>query len=351
MASINEGDVIEGIFTIALALYIANGKIEKNKLNEIRTKIDPAMFSTGRVKHTVAKNIKRNKKNRPPDFFTVNIEMLLKTSSVSEAYGKQYQVLYKKSKDVGNIDQKITQLIKQAAGSQFTKKIDDAINTFLDNNFGEVVTFTVIADGIAGESSGGDVKGDVTLVVYGVKKGSKQKVTEITIPFSLKSGSVTVANLSPYKGMVSIAKALKIKWDGDKKYVRLSEPFKGTEEQKQKFKMIAKMYNELKTNIIKQSKTSSSFTKDALQFLEKSIFGSDLADVVDVTDKGIKEITKQYFDLLKKRTKLKVEAKANNLIFIDIASNSVIFQIRTKLREDANEAKFYLEVGKGVYAK
>jgi hypothetical protein len=352
MASINEGDVIEGIFTIALALFIANGTIDKTKLNELRTKIDPNVFSTGRVRHTVAKNIKRSKKNRPPDFFTVNIEMRLKTSSVSEAYGKKYEVLYKKSKDIGKIDQKIDQLIEQASKSQFTKKIEDAINTFLDNNFGEVVTFTVIADGIAGESSGGDVKGDVTLVVYGAKKGSKQKVTEITIPFSLKSGSVTVANLSPYKGMVEIAKALKIKWDGEKKYARLSKPFNGTEEQKQKFKMIVSMYNDLKGRIVKQSKSSSSFTKDALQFLEKSIFGSDSADVVDVTDKGIKEITKQYFDILKKKVKLKVEAKGNNLMFVDSSTGSVIFQIRTKLRPPpANEAKFYLEVGKGIYAK
>lgn len=351
MASINEGDVIEGIFTIALALYIAEGKIDKKKLNEIRTKIDPSVFSAGRAKHTVAKNVKRNKVNRPPDFFTVNIEVRLKTSSVSEAFGKQYTVLYKKSKDVGKIDQKIEQLIKQASNTKFTKKIDDAINTFLDNNFGEVVTFTVIADGIAGESSGGDIKGDVTLTVYGERKGSSKKITNISIPFSLKSGSVTVANLSPYKGMLEIAKALKIKWDGESRYIRLSKPFNGAEEQKQKFKLIVKMYEELKTLIVKQSKTVS-FTQDALKFLEKSIFGRDAADVIDITDKGIKEITKDYFTLIMKNAKLKVEAKGNNLVFVDTTTKAVLFQIRTKLRPPpANEAKFYLEVGKGIYAK
>lgn len=352
MASINEGDVIEGIFTIALALYIAHGKIEKTKLNEIRTKIDPNMFASGRVKHTVAKNIKRSKKNRPPDFFTVNLEVRLKTSSVSAAYGKKYEVLYKKSKDVGKIDQKIDQLIKLSTNSKFTKKIQAAIDTFLDNNFGEIVTFTVIADGIEGESSGGDVKGDVTLVVYGAKKGSKQKVTEIIIPFSLKSGSTTVANMSPYWGMLKLATALKIKWDGEKKYQRLSKSFTGTEEQKQKFNMIVSMYKELKKMIVKQSKSSSSFTKDALQFLEKSIFGSDNADVVDITHTGIKEITKQYFNVLKKNVKFKVEDKGNNLTFVDIDTGGVLFQIRAKLsKPPRTEAKFYLEVGKGIYAK
>jgi hypothetical protein len=30
MAKLNEGDVIEGIFTIALSLHLAYGKVEKN---------------------------------------------------------------------------------------------------------------------------------------------------------------------------------------------------------------------------------------------------------------------------------------------------------------------------------
>ena len=33
MAKLNEGDVIEGIFTIALSLYLAYGKVDKNELN------------------------------------------------------------------------------------------------------------------------------------------------------------------------------------------------------------------------------------------------------------------------------------------------------------------------------
>jgi hypothetical protein len=47
-----------------------------------------------------------------------------------------------------------------------------------------------------------------------------------------------------------------------------------------------------------------------------------------------------------------VEKKGNNLVFLDENNNFPIFQIRTKLRPPpANEAKFYLEVGKGIYAK
>ena len=61
MAKLNEGDVIEGIFTIALSLYLAYGKVEKSKLNLIRTQIETKLFSSGRFKHVVASNLKRQK--------------------------------------------------------------------------------------------------------------------------------------------------------------------------------------------------------------------------------------------------------------------------------------------------
>jgi len=57
-------------------------------------------------------------------------------------------------------------------------------------------------------------------------------------------------------------------------------------------------------------------------------------------------------NVLEKTIELSVEAKGNNLVFSDKKNNISIFQIRTKLRPPpANEAKFYLEVGKGIYSK
>ena len=116
------------------------------------------------------------------------------------------------------------------------------------------------------------------------------------------------------------------------------------------FKLIESMYKDLKDSIVKES-TKISFTKGALTFLRKSIFGTDLADVIDIQRGGVKEITVEYFDALEKTVKLTVEASGNNLVFIDRETKSKIFQIRTKLRQSANEAKFYLEVGKGAYVK
>lgn len=351
MAKLNEGDVIEGIFTIALALYIAYGKVDKAELNRIRAAVDTKMFTTGRFKYTVVENLKKQRGKNPPDFFNVGFEMRLKPESVAGAYGKEFEVMYKSSKDVGNIDKKIDQLIAAMNTASFSNRVVDAVDYFLNNNVGEFVYFTVIADGIAGESSGGQLKGDVTLEVYATKANSKEKIISGELPFSLKSESVTVANLSPYNGMLDLAEALDIKWDARTKYARLAKAFKGTAEQAAKFQLIESMYNELKTNIIAKSKTSTSFSSTAYKFLEKSIFGSDLADVVDITKGGVKEITKKYFDILKKTVKLSVVANGNNLVFMDSQSKVPIFQIRTKLRKEANEAKFYLEVGKGIYSK
>jgi len=351
MAKLNEGDVIEGIFTIALSLHLAYGKVEKNVLNKIRSEIDTKMFSTGRFKYSVAKNLKRQKGKNAPDFFNVGFEMRLKPESVIGAFGKDYDVLYKSSKDIGKIDQKVEQLIKSFDRADFAKKTNKAVDYFLDNNKGEVATFTVIADGIAGESSGGDIKGDVTLEIFATAKGSTKKIMSDSLPFSLKSESVTVANLSPYNGMLDFANAMNIEWDAREKYARLSKSFNGPEEQKSKFELISSMYNDLKKEILKKS-TEANFSKTAYSFLKKSIFGSDLANVVDVQRGAVKEITVDYFDNLEKTTKLIAEAKGNNLVFLDKESKAPIFQIRTKLRPPpANEAKFYLEVGKGIYTK
>ena len=350
MAKLNEGDVIEGIFTIALSLYLAYGKVDKTELNKIRTKIDTKMFSTGRFKYSVVENHKRQKGENPPDLFNVGFEMRLKPESVVGAFDKEYEVLYASSKDIGKIDKKIDKLIEATTTANFVKKAADAVNYFLDNNYGELVTFMVISDGIAGESSGGDIKGDVTLEVHAVRKDSTKKLIVGSLPFSLKSESVTVANLSPYNGMLDIADALGIKWTAKEDYIRLSKPFFGPVEQKAKFELITSLYNDLKTEILKES-IKPQFTKNALDFLSKSIFGSDLSDVIDVNSSGLKEITVEHFNNLRKTVQLTATASGNNLVFKDKKTNVPIFQIRTKLRPPpANEAKFYLEVGKGIYA-
>jgi len=351
MAKINEGDVMEGLFAIAISVLLAEGRVERAKINRIRSLIEPKMFSTGRFEYPVAKGVKVQKSSNPPDIFNVNLAVRLKEASVTGAYGKEYKIKYSKASDIGNIGKKLDNLIESAnpQRSSYAKKLFDARDQFLKNNQGETVTFNVIADGIAGESSGGAVKGDVTVNIEAVSSKGKSNIFSQTIPFSLKSESVTVANLSPYNGMLTIAKAFGLKWKDVSKYEEIGKKALTTAEKSHKFKLIKMMYDELKKMIITNK---IDLSNRAFEFLQDAIFGKDLADVVDMQKAGVKEITYDYFQNLKKSTKLTVGSSGENIVFKDSKTNVPIFQLRVKLRPPpANEAKFYLEVGKGIYKK
>jgi hypothetical protein len=350
MAKINEGDVMEGLFAITIAVLLAEGSVDKGKINSIRSLIEPKMFATGRFEYAVAKSKKVQKGSNPPDIFNVNLTVRLKEASVTGAYGKEYKMTYSKSSDIGNIGKKLENLISSAEPnrSSYAKKLFEARDQFLKNNQGETVTFNVIADGIAGESSGGAVKGDVTVSVEAETSKGKSKIFTQSIPFSLKSESVTVANLSPYNGMIDIAKAFGLKWKDISKYDDIKKKAVTAAEKKHRFKLIRLMYEELKRMIVSNK---MDINKRAFNFLQDAIFGKDLADVVDMQKSAVKEITYEYFEKLKESTKLRVTSSGNNIVFSDAKNNVPIFQLRTKLREEANEAKFYLEVGKGIYKK
>lgn len=350
MAKINEGDVMEGLFAITIAVLLAEGKVEKSRINSIRSTIEPKMFASGRFEYAVAKGIKVQKSKNPADIFNVNLVVRLKEASVTGAYGKEYKMKYSKTSDIGNIGRKLDNLIESAqpSRSSYAKKLFDARDQFLENNQGETVTFNVVADGIAGESSGGAVKGDVTVTIEAQTSKGKSKIFSQSIPFSLKSESVTVANLSPYNGMIDIAKAFGLKWKNINNYDDIKKKATTPAEKKHRFKLIRMMYDELKKMIVSNK---ADINNRAFNFLQNAIFGQDLADVVDMQKSGVKEITYEYFEKLRKSTKLKVSSSGNNIVFSDSKTNVPIFQLRTKLREEANEAKFYLEVGKGIYKK
>ena len=176
MAKLNEGDVIEGLFTIGLSLYLAYGKVDKTQLNLIRTKIDSRMFATGRFKYEVVGNLERQIGNNPPDSIDVGFEMRLKSESTRGVFGKDYQPLYESSKDIGNLDAKINQLVKHIERSSFASRASNIVKRYLTNDTSDNIKISVIADGIAGESSGGDVKGDVMLEIFAVVKNTKKKL-------------------------------------------------------------------------------------------------------------------------------------------------------------------------------
>lgn len=352
MAKLNEGDVIEGIFSIAIAQLFAYGEINKSKLNSLRTKIDPAIFSSGRFTTTV----REYTDGKPEDKIKVVLTVRLKPASVSGAFGLNYELLYKSSRDIGNIDQKINQLVSQM-NTNYAKRIETIKNNFLKNNKSDNVDIAIIADGIAGESSGGAIKGDidVKVTINGIESMNDK------LSFSLKSGSKTLANLSPFNGMMDVVSRFGVSLKDKKKYQealgRTLVSARTSEEKRMKVKLIEELYSEIK-NELKTKSGTPRFSNAAYQLFKDSAFGSDLAEVVDINKTKIKEMNiKTIEELQKSGEKIVCVISGNNLKFL--VKNKELFQMRFKKRAEelsANdyaikELKFYIEAGPAAYSK
>jgi hypothetical protein len=350
-AKFNEGDIIEGIVCLGMGLYLAYERIDKIKLNKLRTMINPNKFIDGREKLFIVKNQKEGL-----DYVTVECIIRLKASSTSAAYGKDYKILYKSDKDVGNIEKKINVLISSITNTSFGKRILQLKYKYIKNNINENLYFTILADGIAGETSGGEIKGDIDVILE-IKNSKNEKIGRETIPFSIKSGSKTASNLSPYRGMIKFADAFNI----NKKFLidakpGFEAPARSITEKEAINILIIELYDKLVDDIVKSSKKNSkTFNEYAIKFISKEIFGSDLADLVDIETNKIKEITMEYFDAINNIFFLEAIKIGNQMKIVDKNDNKkVLFSIRVKLRVSSSgtaERKFYIETGNLLYKK
>jgi hypothetical protein len=340
MAKLNEGDVMEGIFAICLADIFAHNSINKGNVNKIRREIDPELFRDG----SFSKEVWRVKDGSPKDNIGVTLNMRLKYNSTFEAFGANYEPLYESSNDIGNLDKKINTLVSYV-NTHYASKVRRVKDTYLKNNQADEVNIVINADGIAGESSGGNIKGDLMVTVF--INDVRQMDTEMV--FSLKSGSKTLANLSPYNGMKDVIGRFGVQLDtaDDVKFTNyLGDQLKQAKtphEKKLKVKLINEMYGKM-LNVT---------------------FGEDLADVVDIDKTKIKEMIPEYIDQLEQETtSIKTVMKPANgkgsnvtLKFHMMPSDKELFQLRFKQRVEGlgddfkiKELKFYVEAGAGAYA-
>ena len=352
MAKLNEGDVMEGIFAIALAQLFAYDKIDKGKLNSIRSKIEPKMFQTGRYQTVVRKFTD----GMPEDNVQVNLIVRLKYQSTMDAFGPNFEVLMEKSSDVGNIGTKINTLVNYT-NTKYREKIRRIKNAYLKNNQSDNVDITITADGIAGESSGGEIKGDLDVdVVINGKTYMDERLN-----FSMKSGSKTLANLSPFNGMMDMLRRFGIVLEDEQKYRKILGETLATartsKEKKLKVQTIKELYSDVKKGLSRLSSTPQ-LKAAAFQLFRDVTFGSDLADVVDVDKTKVKEITIENINELEKNTQsVETVMVGDNIKFKVTPGNKELFQLRFKNRSsevngefNIKELKFYVEAGKAAYA-
>lgn len=368
MAGINEGDAIEGIFAIALAELWAYGEIDKRRLNKVRTEIEPEMFNKKRFETIIRDEPKGSNTGfvigTPSDTFKVKLTVRLKPRSVEGAYGKKYEILFKKSKDIGSLDKKIDALIKNA--KTFSSKILAARNRFLKNNKSDFVDIHILADGIEGESSGGAIKGDLMITV----KANGKRISSLTYPISLKSGSKTLSNLSPYKGLMSLLDKFDLEYIREGYYAQALGPggslekAKTPEQRKKKVEMLTTMYEEFIYDVADTGGTKD-FTKAAFGIFKEAAFGDDLADVVDIQKGGIHTMSVDYINGLEEQALKNKEYLRGTVIgsgsnvklaihFGRVGTNKKmhLMTMRKKFRVTGSggmELKMYVEAGKMAY--
>jgi chorismate mutase len=290
---INEGDVMEGIFSLACALYIAYGKIDKAKLNILRTQIEPERFRSGRVSLEILKS-----QNVKEDTLSVDLQIRLKPGSVTGAFGKDFAMYVGKSSDIGALNAKIDTLIRYASSSAYLKRLEQLKEKYISNKESEVLRFNVIADGVEGEQSGGDIKGDV-LISLEVEDRSGKKILAKpeTVSYSIKSGSKTAANLSPYAGMLAIAKHFSVNYKDPERYRNVLDRIARTDQEKKAVnEAIQGMFNELREALVAMGER---VTDHAIEYIRYNVQGSDQAFLVDLGKTKIKEIPSERSEFFK----------------------------------------------------
>ena len=138
------------------------------------------------------------------DFSQVELKVRVKEAETGEYFGANLKKLIDQEVAKGqvkdtkykSIKQKMILLIKNRE-SQFFRDLKSTKERYLRNSKSDVVKWTVDADGIAGETSKGKIKQDVTIQIFADGK----RILNKELNFSLKSDSVSVHGGGVYQGL------------------------------------------------------------------------------------------------------------------------------------------------------
>jgi len=339
--AVNLGSVMEGIFAIAVGLIMCESdapgrQLTESTVNNIRSQVKGAMYTRAgftkvlfRGKQYKVKT-KGNQADYVPDFVTVTLQVSLKEGEVASAYGKAY---YENTKE-SVIQQLISQVVSSA--TKYKKDLEAAKNKYLLNQMPEKVDIVIVADGVGGEQSGGDLKGDVLVDIT----INGQKITNQNLNFSLKAGktpSKTISNESPYKSMVRINETFGLGIDVQK-YSFLAGTSRTGKEKHEKVKYTQMFYDETLDGLVRVFSDGTGSQK-AWDFLKRAAFGADYANVVSIGASKTTESSIAYINALQKRYPILTaerspRGKGHNVKFMIQEIKKPLFQIRYKNRSE-----------------
>jgi hypothetical protein len=278
----------------------------------------------------------------PPDLISVSLSVRLKASEVEGAYGRNYEGM-PPGTDYGKLESKITQLIESRA-SMFFRKLIIAKNRFLKNNKIDNIQYQVIADGVAGESTGGDIKADVLIRITANGKG----LISENINFSLKSESSTIENVGLVRGVQEVYNMFSSSLRGQAAKDAQILVQQLTSSRKVNRVALTAFFNLISNNL----PSGTGLTGQYFQYFKTKAFGADKSQVVNITRRGLEEMNMGYIEYLERfgasgrPLLLEVKATEGDIRFVgsNIEGEDFLFKIRLK-KEHGEIKKMMIETG------
>ena len=241
------------------------------------------------------------------DFSQIELKVRVKEAETGAYYGPNLKKLIEKEKKKGKVADDKYNAIKTKMlylinhnHTKFFSDLKSAKHQYLKNSENDSVKWTVDADGIAGETSGGAIKQDVTIQIF----ANGQRILESELNFSLKSDSVSIHGGGIYNSMPEIfdmfKKLMPSRIDEGKKYLKSITTKKGHEEtSKDAINSIWKLVGEGVPKSV-DTKLSNHFWG----ILEKRLFGASGSyqgkmQLLEMNKKELREITKKQFTKLR----------------------------------------------------
>ena len=229
----------------------------------------------------------------PSDKMQCELSVTLKADETIRAFGDNFRAL--NGGDFGKIANKLERLIS-SRGTIFFKKLISAKNKFLKNNRQDEVVYKVIADGIAGESSGGNIKADITIKII----ANGREIVKDQIDFSLKSDSVTVENRGMASGMEKLYEMFSRNLSTNDR--RIADTCIDAIRQDARSRTIRRnpvitLYRLIRDNGLPNG---TQMSEELWDWFLSATFGDDNAQVVDIGERRIKELDAGKIRAIKK---------------------------------------------------
>ena len=243
------------------------------------------------------------------DFSQVELKVRVKEAETGAYYGPNLKKLIEKEKKKGKVADDKYNAIKTKMlylinhnHTKFFSDLKSAKHQYLKNSENDSVKWTVDADGIAGETSGGAIKQDVTIQIF----ANGQRILESELNFSLKSDSVSIHGGGIYNSMPEIFEMFEqtigsTKAKEGKKYLKSITEERGHEEtSKEAINAVWRLVCEgIPTKV--DTKLSDHFW----DILGKRLFGlsgsyKGKMQLLEMNKKELREITKKQFTKLRK---------------------------------------------------